>query len=47
MKIMGAQVETTSKLLEYETGKDAPEGIFDLPAGYEKKDMMSMGMGGR
>jgi limonene-1,2-epoxide hydrolase len=47
MTIMGALVETTSKLLEYETGKDAPEGMFDLPAGYEKQDMMSMGMGGR
>jgi len=41
--MMGATVETTSTLLEFKDDAKAPEGTFDIPAGYTQKDMPSMG----
>jgi len=46
MKMMGAEIKTTTRLLEYKTEASAPAGMFDLPTDYQKVDMMQGGMGG-
>lgn len=37
VNMMGANVKTTQELLEYKEGT-APEGYFDIPAGYKKAE---------
>jgi hypothetical protein len=39
VNMMGAEVETTTELLEA-TEKDAPAGMYDVPAGYKKVKAM-------
>ena len=40
-QVMGSSVNSTTEILEF-SEKDAPEGIFDVPEGYKKVDMMEM-----
>lgn len=37
--MMGQTIKSATELIEFKEGK-APEGIFELPAGYKKKSMM-------
>ncbi|HNW59194.1 MAG TPA: DUF4412 domain-containing protein [bacterium] len=39
VQMMGQTMKSTTTLLEYRQGK-APDGIFELPAGYKKQSMM-------
>jgi len=39
VQMMGQTIKSTSELIEFREGK-APEGIFELPEGYNKKSMM-------
>lgn len=43
--MMNSTVKSTMELLEFKEGK-APAGIFDLPQGYTKRDMMAPEEGG-
>ena len=40
-EIMGAKMHTTSEVLEIAV-KEAPTGIYSVPAGYVKKDTLSV-----
>ncbi len=42
VNVMGTEVKTSSRLLEA-AEKDAPAGIFELPEGYTKVDMLQPG----
>ncbi len=39
MQMMGQTIKSNTELIEFKEGK-APEGIFELPAGYKKQSMM-------
>ena len=43
-RVMGTTVETTTELLEY-SEQSSPTGAFDIPDGYKKVDLGSMGEG--
>ncbi len=49
MVMMGTPVTSTTEMIEYEGDREAPEGIYEIPEEYTKKDRQSMmgGMGGR
>ena len=41
MNMMGANMKVTSQVVEI-TKKDAPAGVYSVPAGFTKKDTLSL-----